>query len=163
MSSELQLDVCCCSCCGGDIWWTLTKERQAWCYLQVKLCDPRLSALSVVATIKALYKYTSFLSFSFNLNALLPSVLRHCWLGDRKGIRPIKNMGDGGGGHWLVQMEWHPAGWSVCLPLLISPCTIKSRSSLLALANPGGPGKRAVKRLWCGSGHFLYKLQVFKF
>jgi len=36
-------------------------ERQAWCYLQVKLCDLRLSALSVVATIKALYKYTSFL------------------------------------------------------------------------------------------------------
>ena len=29
--------------------------------LQVKLCDPRLSALSVVATIKALYTYTSFL------------------------------------------------------------------------------------------------------
>jgi len=23
-------------------------------------------------------------------------------------------------------MEWHPAGWSVCLPLLIFPCTIKS-------------------------------------
>ena len=65
MSSELQLDVCCRSCCGGDIWWTHTKERQAWCYLQVKLCDPRLSALSVVATIKALYKYTSFLSFPF--------------------------------------------------------------------------------------------------
>jgi len=32
--------------------------------LQVKLCDPRLSALSVVATIKALYKYTSFLPFT---------------------------------------------------------------------------------------------------
>ena len=59
-------------------------------------------------------------------------------------------MGDGGGGHWLVRMEWRPAGWSVCLPLLISPCTIKSGSSLLALAHPGGPGKRAVKRLWCG-------------
>jgi len=59
-------------------------------------------------------------------------------------------MGDGGGGHWLVRMEWRPAGWSVCLPLLISPCTIKSRSSLLAPAYPGGPGKRAVKRLWCG-------------
>jgi len=25
----------------------------------------------------------------------------------------------GGSGHWLVQMEWRPAGWSVCLPLLI--------------------------------------------
>ena len=37
----------------------------------------------------------------------------------------------------------------VCLPLLISsPCNIKSRCSLLALAHPGGPEKRAVKRLW---------------
>jgi len=61
-------------------------------------------------------------------------------------------MGDGGGGHWLVRMEWLPAGWSVCLPLLIFPCTIKSRNSLLAPADPGGPGKRAVKWLcwwWC--------------
>jgi len=72
-------------------------------------------------------------------------------LGGRKGIQPVKNMvGDGGGGHWLVRMEWCPAGWSVCLPLLISPFTIKSRSSLLAPAHPGGPGKRAIKWLWCG-------------
>ena len=47
-------------------------------------------------------------------------------------------------------MEWHPAGWSVCVPLLISPCTVKSRSSLLASAHPGDPRKRALKRLWCG-------------
>ena len=39
----------------------------------------------------------------------------------------------------------------MCLPLLIFPCTIKSRSSLLAPAHPGGPGKRAVTRL-CGGG-----------
>ena len=63
-----------------------------------------------------------------------------------------EDLGNGGGGHWLVQMEWRPAGSSVCLPLLISPCTIKSRSSLLAPAHPGGPGKRAVKWLWCGCG-----------
>jgi len=42
-------------------------------------------------------------------------------------------MGDGGGGHWLVRMVWRPAGWSVCLPLLIC--------SLLAPAHPRGPGK----------------------
>ena len=48
-------------------------------------------------------------------------------------------------------MEWRPARWSACLPLLIFPCTIKSRS-FLAPAHPGGPGKRAVKRLWCGGG-----------
>jgi len=79
---------------------------------------------------------------------MLPSVLWRCWLGGRKGIQPVKNMGDGGGGHWLVWMEWRPAEWSLCLPLLIFTCTIKSRSSLLAPAHPDGPGKRAVKRLW---------------
>jgi len=35
-------------------------------------------------------------------------------------------------------------GWSVCLRLLIFPCTIKFRNSVLAPA----PRKRAVKRLW---------------
>ena len=55
MSSELQFDVRCLSCCGGDIWWTLTKERQAWCCLQVKLCDPCLSALSVPPWSKKRY------------------------------------------------------------------------------------------------------------
>ena len=37
-----------------------TKERQAWCCLQVKLCDPCLSALCVPWCKKALYKYSSF-------------------------------------------------------------------------------------------------------
>jgi len=38
------------------------------------------------------------------------------------------------------------------------PCTIKSRSFLLAPAHPGGPGKRAVKWLWCvGGGACSYK------
>jgi len=68
----------------------------------------------------------------------------------QEGHLACKKWGDGGGGHWLVQMEWRPAGWSVYLPLLILPCTMKSRSSLLAPAYPGVPGKRAVKRLWCG-------------
>jgi len=52
----------------------------------------------------------------------LPSVLWHCWFSGRKGIRP--GDGGGGGGHWLVWMEWRPAGWSVWLPLLIFPCKI---------------------------------------
>jgi len=64
-------------------------------------------------------------------------------------ISKLLLLGDGGGGHWLlVRMEWRPSGLSVCLPLLIYPCTIKSRSSLLAPAHPGGPGKRAIKWLW---------------
>ena len=62
-------------------------------------------------------------------------------------------MWDGGGGHWLVWMEWRPAGWSMCLPLSIFPCTLKSRSSLLAPPYPGGPGKRAVQWLWWYGGY----------
>ena len=73
-------------------------------------------------------------------------------VGRQEGHPACKKWGDGGDGHCLVWMEWCPARWSVCLPLLIFPCTIKSRSSLLALAHPGGPGKRAVKQLWCGGG-----------
>jgi len=84
-------------------------------------------------------------------------------LGGRKGIRPVKKNGeDAGGGHWLVRMEWRPAGWSVCLPLLIFPCTIKYRSSLLAPAHPGGPGKRAVKRLWWWCGNLSGKPENVK-
>ena len=60
--------------------------------------------------------------------------------------------GDGGGGHWLVRMEWRPARWSVFLPLLIFPCIIKSRSSLLAPAHPGGPGNGRKKVVVGGGG-----------
>ena len=66
--------------------------------------------------------------------------------GGRKGIWPVKKWEDGGGGHWLVRMESRPAGWSVCLSIF--PCTIKSRSSLLAPAHPGGPGKVAIMWWW---------------
>jgi len=55
-------------------------------------------------------------------------------IGWQEGHPACKKVGDGGGGRLLVWMEWRPAGWSVCLPLLIFPCTIQSRSSLLAPA-----------------------------
>jgi len=69
-------------------------------------------------------------------------------VGWQEGRLVCKKWGEGGGGHWLVRLVWRPARWSVCLPLLIFPWTMKSRNSLLALAHPGGPGKWAVKRLW---------------
>ena len=52
----------------------------------------------------------------------------------------------GGGRRWALVSPDEVAP----LPLLIFPCTIKSRSSLLAPAHPGGPRKRAIKWLWCG-------------
>ena len=62
-------------------------------------------------------------------------------VGRQEGHPACKKWGDVGGGNWLVQMEWHLAGWTVCLPRLIFPCIIKSRSSLLAPAHSGVPGK----------------------
>jgi len=58
-------------------------------------------------------------------------------------------MGDGGGGQWLVRMEWRQGKWSVCLPLLIIRCTIKSRSSLLAPAHRVVPEKGPQNRCVC--------------
>ena len=97
-------------------------------------------SLSTTAETPATFftKCTKYIAFS----ALTPFV------GRQEGHLACKKWWNGGGGHWLVRTEWRPAGWSVCLPLLIFPCTIKSRSSLLAPAHPGGPGKMAVKRLW---------------
>jgi len=68
---------------------------------------------------------------------------------------PQKIWGDGGGWHWLVRLEWRPAGWSMCLLLLISSCTIKSRSSLLAPDRE----ERAVKWLW---SWYLVYFEIYK-
>ena len=73
------------------------------------------------------------------------------WEGcSRKGIWH-KKWGGGDGGGLLIS----PDGVAPCRIVSVSgsvifPCTMKSRSSLLALSHLGGRGKRAVKRLWCG-------------
>jgi len=77
-------------------------------------------------------------SFNMCVCAFSPLTLL---VGGQEGHPALKMWGYGGGGHWLVRTEWCPAGLSVCLPLLIFPCTIKSRSSLLAPAHLGGRGK----------------------
>ena len=94
-----------------------------------------LEALAVALRLLCVERQCKMVSFFVSSSALMLLV------GRQEGHPACKkNMGDGGGMHWLVRMEWHPAGWSVCLSLLIFSCTIKSRSSLLAPAHPGGPG-----------------------
>jgi len=76
-----------------------------------------------------------------------PSVLWHCWLGDRKGIRPVKT-------------EWWGAGMVICLErgadlhmvqLMQLPLTVSCFSKIqigftfLVPAHPDSPGQRAVK------------------
>jgi len=80
----------------------------------------------------------------------LPPVLSRCWLGGRKGIRPVK-MGGGGGGHWLVRMEWCPAGWSVCASVNL-PLHYKVHKFSSGTGSPGWSWKKGCKTVvvWCG-------------
>jgi len=78
-------------------------------------------------------------------------VLWHCWLGGRKGIRPVKN---GGWWRWalvspdgLAPSRMVSVSASVNLPLHHEVQTFSSGT-----CSPGGPGKRAVKWLQCGGG-----------
>ena len=88
----------------------------------------------------------------------LPSVLWRCWLGGRKGIRPIKNF------------EWSGAGMVVCLErdadlhmaqLMPLPLSVSCFSKIqigftfLVPAHLGSPGQRAVKRV-CVWGVCVY-------
>ena len=78
-----------------------------------------------------------------------PSVLRHCWLGGRKSIRPEKT-------------EWWGVGMVICLEqgadlhmaqLMLLPLTVSCFSKIqigvtfLVPAHLGSPGKIAVKRV----------------
>ena len=78
----------------------------------------------------------------------LPSVLRCCWLGGRKGIRPVKN--------WVVGC-WHGYLSRARCRLACGPADATATHCLfsktqigftfLVPAHPGSPGQRAVKRV----------------
>jgi len=80
----------------------------------------------------------------------MPSVLSRCWLGGKKGIRPVK------------KTEWWGACMVICLEqgadlhtaqLMPLPLTVSCFSKIqigftfLVPVDPGSPGQRAVKRV----------------
>jgi len=78
----------------------------------------------------------------------MPSVLRRCWLGGRKGIRPVKTVV---GGSMVICLERGPdlhMAQMMPLPLTVS-CSSKIQIgfTFLVLAHLGSPGQRAVKRV----------------
>ena len=98
------------------------------------------------AVLKRPTKTTHFMAI---IQVNLPSVLWRCWLGGRKGIQTVKT-------------EWWGTCMVICLerdadlhmaqlmplPLTVSCCSkIQTGFTFLVPANPGSPGKRAVKRV----------------
>ena len=88
-----------------------------------------------------------WLGLVFFLFSLVPSVLWRCWLGGRKGIRPVKNRLVGIG--VVICLEWGAdLHMAQLMPL---PCTVSCSSKIqigftfLVPAYPGCPGKEAVK------------------
>ena len=78
---------------------------------------------------------------------MLPSVLWRCWLGGRKGIRPVKTEQWGAGVVICLEQDadLHLAQL-MPLPLTVSCFSkIQIGSTFLVLAHLGSPGKRAVK------------------
>ena len=79
-------------------------------------------------------------------SSLFPSVLWHCWLGDRKGIQPVKN--------WVLVCWWRWFDWNFAR--LIAPVVTTTSITLssnkiqngviLVPASPGPPGKWPLKR-----------------
>jgi len=95
---------------------------------------------------------------------LIPSVLWHCWLGSRKGIRPVKK-------------QWWGAGVVISLErgadlhmaqLMPQPLTVSCFSKIqigftfLVLAQPGSPGKRAVKWVCVFVTNYCIGLQNYR-
>ena len=116
-----------------------TRERGP-CIMAVELCSHRFVAL---------------------YHELLPSVLWCCWLGGRKGIRPVKN--------WVVGcwrgyicLEWDADLRMMPLPVTVSCFSkIQIGFTVLVPADPGSPGQRAVKRVCvCVCVYLAWQLHV---
>jgi len=95
---------------------------------------------------------TIFQRASFPSDALeVPSVLWRCWLGDRKGIRPVKN--------WVVRCWRGYLSGARCrpayaqlmpLPLIVSCFSkIQIGFTFLVPAHPGSPGKGPLNGCVC--------------
>ena len=91
----------------------------------------------------------------------LPSVLWRCWLGGRKGIRPVKN--------WLVRC-WHGYLSGVRCRLAYGPadttathCPCFSKIQIgftfLVPVHLGSPGQRAVKRVSLYLNKWIWNLE----
>ena len=89
-----------------------------------------------------------WLTVGIAFSALLPSVLQHCWLGGRKGIRPVKKLSSGVLA-WLS--VWSKVQTCICHCHSLSLASVKSRLvfPFLVPAHPGCPGQGPLNGCVC--------------
>ena len=117
----------------------------SWWHSGNLACRTKLSHVhnkqSAVITLS--HTYSNALVF---YSILLPSVLWHCWLEGRKGIRTVKS-----GGRWrwaLVSPDGVAPNRMACVSASVNlPLHHKVQNFSSGTGSPGGPGKRAVKWL----------------
>jgi len=90
------------------------------------------------------------------------TVLGHCWLGCRKGIRRVKNGGNGG--RWaLVSLDGVAPSQMVGVSASVNlPQYHKVQKFSSGTGSPGSSGKWAVKWLWWSVTETCLPLQQFK-
>ena len=99
---------------------------------------------------QAQVRHPKSLRLFLQMTNFMPSVLWRCWLGGRKGIRPVKNLEWWGAGV-VIGLEWG-AGLHTAqlmpLPLTVSCFSkIQIGFTFLVPAYPDCPGEEAVKWL----------------
>ena len=95
----------------------------------------------------------------------MPSVLWRCWLGGRKGIRPVKKL-SGGVLAWFCLELGADLHMAQLIPLLLTvSCFSKIQIgfTFLVLAHPGSPGQRAIKQVCVISGIWLVGKAAFSY
>jgi len=136
--------VCVCYCVSS-----LSVKLCSWLHLHlsyntVTSCDAVLMFVHCAGNVLRFHAIT-FYYFSSSY-MLFPSVLRHCWLGDRKGIQPVKSS--------VLVCWWWNSDWSfarLTSPVATTTSIILSSNKtqngdILVLANPGPSGKQPLKR-----------------
>ena len=140
-------------------------NSSGWVFVMPSFCTEQNENKQLVQLNRLDYANSSFMpEFGFRItgtecerhileqmlrNSAVPSVLWRCWLGGRKGIRPVKTERWGAG--MVICLEWgadlHMAQL-MPLPLTVFCFTkIQFGFTFLVPAYLGSPGQRAVKRV----------------
>ena len=144
-----------CHAVAASFWYTAFRYHYSYSTITAPFPSPFVAAI-----YKPSLLYLDYLTLPFSPPvmflaivsvcrcSIVPSVLWRCWLGGRKGIRPVKKLEWWGAGVviWLERGADLHMAQLMPLPLIVS-CFSKSQIgfTFLVPAHLGRPGKRAVK------------------